>query len=93
MCFLTPHTSCFSCRIYFVRFTLMFSDRENTKKRKVDSECRQFNDEWKIKYFFVKANNKGSLCLICRDSVAVLKEYNICRHYERKRGSSFSHMT
>ena len=66
----------------------MFSDRENTKKRKVKSECHQFNDKWKIKYFFVKANDKGSLCLICRDSVAFLKEYNICQHYESKRGSS-----
>ena len=40
----------------------------------------------------MKANDKA-LCLICRDSVAVLKEYNICRHYESKHGSSYSHIT
>ena len=71
----------------------MFADMENTKKRKVDSECRQFNDEGKINYFFVKSNYKGSLCLICRNSVAVLKENNIRRHYEFKHGLRYSHIT
>ena len=27
------------------------------KKRKVDSECRVFNEKWGEKYFFVKADN------------------------------------
>ena len=50
----------------------MFPDSEKKKKRKVDSECRQFNDGTKIKYFFVKPNDKA-LRLMCRDSVAFLE--------------------
>lgn len=59
------------------------------KKRKVGSECRSFNEEWGINYFFVQANDK-TLCLICKDTVAVLKEHNMRRHYETKHGSSYS---
>ena len=36
------------------------------------------------KIFFVKANNGAASCMICDESVAVLKEYNLCRHYETK---------
>lgn len=79
--------------LFFVDIiSFLFPDMEKGKKRKVDSQCRQFNDEWKIKYFFVKANDKA-LCLICRDSVAVLKECNIRRHYKSNHGSSYSHIT
>lgn len=37
----------------------------------------------KTKYFFTYFNNKA-ICLICHDSVAVLKEYNIKRHFDSK---------
>jgi len=61
------------------------------KKRKVDNECRLFNEEWGIKYFFVQSQSKGKvICLICKDTVAVLKEYNIRRHYETKHASTYS---
>ena len=36
--------------------------------------------------FFTKVGNK-LVCLLCGQSVAVLKEYNICRHYATKHGS------
>lgn len=65
---------------------------EGKKKRKVDSECCLFNEEWGIKYFFVQANYKA-LCIIYKDAVAVLKEYNIRRHYETKHDSSYSQFT
>ncbi|GBM69683.1 hypothetical protein AVEN_49056-1 [Araneus ventricosus] len=54
-----------------------------TKKRKVDSECRAFNDEWTWKYFFTVLKDK-LVCLICNEAVAVFKEYNISRHFTSK---------
>ena len=48
-----------------------------TKKRKVDTECRVFNEKWGEKYFFVEANNHTANCLICSESIAVLEEYNL----------------
>lgn len=49
------------------------------KKRKVDSENRQFNNEWTEKYAFIAAPNP--VCLICNESLAVCKEYNLRRHF------------
>ena len=34
-----------------------------------------------------------ALCLICNDTIAVLKEYNIRRHYESKHSSHYSQFT
>src|SRR6218665_1214218 len=52
-------------------------------KRKVDSECRAFNGERMSKYMFTEFGKKA-VCLLCSESVAVLKEYNISRHYATK---------
>jgi hypothetical protein len=49
-----------------------------TKKRKVDHECRVFNEQWTQKYFFVQNKDKA-VCLICKDRVSVFKECNIKR--------------
>lgn len=51
------------------------------KRRKVDDECRVFNAQWTSDYFFVQSNGKA-LCLVCQETVSVLKEYNIRRHYD-----------
>ena len=53
------------------------------KKRKVDSECRVFNKEWITKYFFTEVR-PTAVCLICQETVAVFKEYNISRHFATK---------
>ena len=52
-------------------------------KRKIDSECRVFNPQWTHDYFFVQCKEKA-VCLICQDTVAVFKEYNLRRHYESR---------
>ncbi|UYV75527.1 EPM2AIP1 [Cordylochernes scorpioides] len=62
------------------------------KKRKIDSECRKFKDQWNIQYFVIESSNKA-LCLICNESIAVLKEYNIKRHYETKHSQNYSKYT
>ena len=51
-----------------------------SKKRKVDIEARSFNDNWTEKYFSTNFKNKPT-CLICKQAIAVIKEYNIQRHY------------
>ncbi len=53
------------------------------KKRKVDSECRVFKEEWTTKYFFTNIGQKA-VCLICQESIAVFKDYNLSRHFSSK---------
>ncbi|XP_041447439.1 general transcription factor II-I repeat domain-containing protein 2-like [Xenopus laevis] len=54
-----------------------------SRKRKVDSECRIFKEQWTYDYFFMQCKERA-VCLLCQDSVAVFKEYNLRRHYETK---------
>lgn len=51
------------------------------KKRKVECEGRRFLD-----YFFTEIRN-NCVCLICQETVAVFKEFNIKRHYQTKHAS------
>jgi len=54
-----------------------------SKKRKIYSECCVFLNKWFNQYFVIE--NKGKvMCLVCREFIFVLKEYNIKRHYESK---------
>ena len=53
------------------------------KKRKVEEENRNFQEKWQNKYFVTEARDKVQ-CLICLETVAVRKEYNVKRHYETK---------
>ncbi|XP_016097781.1 general transcription factor II-I repeat domain-containing protein 2B-like [Sinocyclocheilus grahami] len=57
-------------------------------KRKVDEEHRQFQERWTLQYFFVEFNGNAT-CLICKEKVAVLKEYNLKRHYSTKHGEQY----
>lgn len=58
------------------------------KKRKVDSEGRHFQDKWKLEYFFTEIRN-NCVCLICQETVAVFKEFNIKRHYQTKHANYY----
>lgn len=60
------------------------------KKRKIASECRRFQTRWENEYFFKEINGK-CVCLICNEDVAVMKEYNVRRHYETKHQSYASY--
>ncbi|KAL4006188.1 mitochondrial carrier [Sarotherodon galilaeus] len=51
-----------------------------SKKRKVGAECRVFQEKWSSSYLFTEVNVKA-VCLVCSQHVAVLKEYNLRRHY------------
>lgn len=50
-------------------------------RRKVDREGRVFNSNWKLQYFIKYHGESQAICVICNQVIAVLKEYNIRRHY------------
>ncbi|KAL4009366.1 hypothetical protein ACER0C_003218 [Sarotherodon galilaeus] len=50
-------------------------------KRKVYGEHREFQARWEAEYMFTEVKGKP-VCLLCGESVAVMKEYNLRRHYE-----------
>ncbi|KAL0161498.1 hypothetical protein M9458_045223 [Cirrhinus mrigala] len=55
------------------------------KKRKVDFENREFKIEWTEKYAFVlPVGSRKPMCLICNETVAIIKSGNVKRHYETK---------
>ncbi|XP_076313146.1 general transcription factor II-I repeat domain-containing protein 2-like isoform X3 [Tachypleus tridentatus] len=77
--------------VYSYRDPIFFSPIVMTpfRRREVDSECRAFNEEWGEKYFFVETKNQKATCVMCTESVAILKEYNLRRHYETKHRSTY----
>ena len=58
------------------------------KIQKIDDEGRVFNTECHTKFIVVQ-HNKGVFCYVCPITVAVMKEYNIKRHYTTKYSSQF----
>lgn len=58
------------------------------KVRKVDTENRAFKEEWTDKYAFIlPAASVKPLCLICSETVVLIKSANVKRHYETKHRS------
>ena len=54
------------------------------KKRKIEDENRQFQNEWEELYFFIQVND-NAMCLICRQTITtVFKSCNLKRHHEQK---------
>lgn len=64
------------------------ASKEN-RKRKFEEKVRYFQEKWSYQYFFIENKNKA-ICLICNESVAVIKEYNIKRHYDTKHSEKYS---
>ncbi len=61
--------------------------------RKVDIEHRAFNPACKEKYFFTERFGQAQ-CLICLNTVPVLKEFTMRRHWEAEhRASNFASMS
>lgn len=60
----------------------------DSRKRKIDFECRTFKTSWTEEYFVVE--HLGSvICVICNETISVNKEYNIKRHYSTKHAAKF----
>jgi hypothetical protein len=62
----------------------------NNKKRTrtYDAEGRIFQERWELNYFFVE-HRGAPVCLICNESVAIMKDYNLRRHYETRHNDDF----
>ena len=60
----------------------------SSKKRTVNEEHRVFQEKWKILYFFAEVNGKTA-CLICQQTIAVAKEFNVRRHYMTTHASKY----
>ena len=60
-----------------------------SKKRKIEDECRTFNKDWTILdvWAFVIDIQINAACLICRESVAIFREFNLKRHFQTKKGN------
>lgn len=64
----------------------------SAKKRKVYAECRHFNKNWTAKYLFTEVGGKA-VCLVCREQIAVFKDYNLSRHYETKHAEKYKNLS
>ena len=60
------------------------------RKRKIDDECQQFQEEWSFKYF-IKSGERA-VCVICNETVAVMKEYNLRHHHETKHQEKYGQL-
>jgi len=55
------------------------------KKRKIDSENREYKTEWTDKYVFaLTVGSTKPMCLICNETVSLVKSGNVKCHYETK---------
>ncbi|KAK2847511.1 hypothetical protein Q5P01_010510 [Channa striata] len=62
------------------------------KKRKVDSEGRRFQERREVQYFFTE-NRGNCVCLICQETIALFKDFNIKRHYQTKHANTYDKLT
>ena len=53
------------------------------KKQRLQPTIRIFNDDWMMEFLFILRYSKPQ-CLICHDTVAVIKKSNIQRNYNTK---------
>lgn len=64
----------------------------HAKKRKIDAECRIFNKNWTAKYFFTEVGGKA-VCLVCGEEIAMYKDYNLSRHYDKKHSEKYKNLS
>ncbi len=78
------HSNSFSCDR---KMTDIITDyiMATGKKRKIDAECRAFQEKCTNDNFLVEVKGKP-VCLICGDALAVMKKANLERHYSSKHG-------
>ena len=71
--------------VCFSQQTKIMACSKPDKKLKVGSENRKFKTEWTDKYAFVlPVGSTKPMCLICKETVALVKSGNVKRHYETK---------
>ena len=61
-------------------------------ERQWHTDKRKFKKCWEHDYLFTEVDS-NTICLVCKQKVAVLKEYNIRRHYETMHSHQFAKYT
>ena len=61
-------------------------------ERQWHTDKRKFKKCWEHDYLFTEVDS-NAICLVCKQKVAVLKEYNIRRHYETMHSHQFAKYT
>lgn len=51
------------------------------KKKKLDTENRQFNNNWTEKHVFTETAEGKPMCLLCTECISMSKEYNLRRYF------------
>ncbi|MBN3302039.1 PLCZ1 phosphodiesterase, partial [Amia calva] len=51
-----------------------------------------FNKTWTSEYLFTEVKGKA-VCFVCGEQIAVLKDYNLNRHYETKHAKNYKNLT
>ena len=54
---------------------------EASKKTKLANKGRIFNEKWLENSFMMESNSK-TLCLVCKQVITLVKEYNVKQRYE-----------
>ena len=62
------------------------------KRRKIDQENRSFQTSWTEDFFFVLPDrpNARPVCIICHETVSVIKGSNVKRHFETKHAEYYN---
>jgi len=53
------------------------------KKRDNDLFLRGFQDQWEEQFLFTQTNSSKPICLVCLEVLAVVKKYNVERHFQQ----------
>ena len=62
------------------------------KKRKLEEEKREFQENWENDFFHVNDGGKPT-CIICHKQCSAVKTYNVKRHYETMHKAEFEGVT
>ena len=59
-------------------------DMSSSQKRKRENGQTQvnFKEDWEEQYLFIHSQSSKPICLICFEAIAVLKKYNLQRHFD-----------
>ena len=62
-----------------------------SKKRKIDAQGRQFDKRWEKEYFFIlQIEKKNTGCLLCYETLSVMKECNLRCCFDTKQGAKYA---
>lgn len=63
-----------------------------TKEHRIDQENRQFKSDWTEQFCFILPSHSNSkpTCLICMQTISVIKSENLKRHFNTMHAASFN---